>query len=223
MRPSCHAVQRQLFRHTQAAKQLTDPTPPASPASLEPNARYLVEGDELSADGWLLEANDAAIRLRLVSDSTEKEIPWTAIRRISRRQGAERKWWIPTLLSFLGGGLLGSCGWLFDELDRSTSGNPNHGGMLGPTLLIGGLVGALLGTLIVFAIPGPWWEPMYAVPDGYVVADAKPIATRLAAYAVPEEIRQAVSDRRGNATCVAWAILGAVLVVVWGTCSRFLG
>ena len=201
----------------------TDPGPltPLPPPSLEPNARYLVEGDELSADGWLVEANDTVLRLRLPAYPDQKEIPWTAIRRISRRQGAERKWWVPTILALLGGGLLGSCGWFFDELDRSTSGNPNRGGMLGPALLIGGVVGALFGTLIVFAIPGPYWDPIYAVPDGYSVAESQPVDMRLAAYRVSDEIRQAVSDRRSTSTCVAWVILGAVLIVVSGLCSRY--
>jgi hypothetical protein len=223
MRPSSDVVQWLSRSYTFTDRRVTDPGPltPPPPPSVEPNARYLVEGDGLSADGWLIEANDTVLRLRVPSYPDQQEIPWTAIRRISRRQGTERKWWIPTIFALLGGGLLGSCGWLLDELNRSTSGNPSRGGLLGPTVLIGGLVGALLGTLIVFAIPGPYWDPIYAVPDGYAVAESQPVDTRLAAYPVSDEIRQAVSDRRSTSTCVAWFILGAVLLVVSGLCSRY--
>jgi hypothetical protein len=73
----------------------------------------------------------------------------------------------------------------------------------------------------VFAIPGPYWDPIYAVPDGYAVAESQPVDIRLAAYPVSDEIRQAVSDRRSTSTCVAWFILGALLLVVSGLCSRY--
>jgi hypothetical protein len=195
------------------------PPDAAEPVSLTQPARLLVETASARAECWLVEATDTALRIR--GDSGEREMPWTEIRRINRRAGRERPWWIPMVLALVFGGLLGSCGFLLDELNHSTSGH--SGTALPSALLIGALVGGLLGMLIMFAMPGPWWEPIYAVPEGAAIAPDEPVATRLAAGAIPTASRQAVADKQYTARLVAWTILTILFLAVIGTCGRLFG
>ncbi len=189
------------------------------PVSLTPPARLLVEWGHVRDECWLVEATAAALRVR--GDSGEGEMLWTEVQSNSRRAGRERQWGIPMMLALVFGGLLGSCGFFIDELNHSTSG---HGGTAFPTaVLIGVLAGVLLGMLIVLAMPGPWWEPIYGVPDGAAIAPEQPITERLAAGAIPTAVRQAVADKQYTARLLAWTFLAILVLAVIGTWGRLFG
>jgi hypothetical protein len=186
--------------------------------TLTPDVLLLVEGDGRQMKGRFLEASDTVLRIRINTYPSDRDIPWTAIRRISRRAGRERRWWIPVTLAVVCGGLLASIGWLLDMSSYSMgSGDPYRAGPLTlKSLLIGSGVGALLGTVIACAFPGPWWEPIYAVPEGAVVATEEPVAARLTANAIPDETRQAANQTSQMVTLVAWTILALLFVGVMG-------
>jgi hypothetical protein len=152
---------------------------------------------------------------------SDRDIPWTAIRRISRRAGRERRWWIPLTLAVVCGGFLASIGWLLDMAGYSMgSGDPYRAGPLTlKSLLIGSGIGALFGTVIAFMFPGPWWEPIYAVPEGVVVAAEEPVQTRLTAHTIPDETRQAPKETSDMLTFVAWTVLVLLIFGVLGWCT----
>jgi hypothetical protein len=193
-------------------------------SSLAPNDFLLVEGTGVSTKGRLVEATDTVLHIRVDAYPSEREIPWSAVRRISRRAGRERKWWIPTLLALLFGGVLGAAGWLLDEAHRSSSGS-TYGASQWLLLFaaIGALIGAILGTLIAFALRGPWWDPIYVVPDDAIIASEALVEARLAAGAVSDEVRQAHADRSYNSSFIAWVILALLVISAWGWCAQMRG
>ena len=66
----------------------------SEPITLPPEVLLLVEADGVKMKGRLLAATDTALRIRVNTYPSDRDIPWTAIRRISRRAGRERRWWI---------------------------------------------------------------------------------------------------------------------------------
>jgi hypothetical protein len=190
---------------------------PTSP--LAPNDLLLVEGDGVRVKGRFVEATDSVLHIRVDAYPSEREIPWSAVRRISRRAGRERKWWIPILLALVFGGLLGVVGWVLDEASSSSSGD--HYLLI--FAAIGALIGAILGTLIAFSFRGAWWEPIYVVPDGATIADDVAVEARLAAGAVPDDIRQRREDSSYISSFVAWVILALLLISGWGWCAQMRG
>lgn len=188
-------------------------------AKLAHRDRLLVEAAELREDGYLDDASETRIALLRVSDGTRREIPWANVRSVSRREGPERMWWIPALLALVCGGLLGACGMLFDQLDRSTSGQV-HTPLTLIAAAVGIATGVALGTLVVFASPGPWWEPLYAVPAGGEPAASQPVEERLAWGKVPIAARDDAAARAERPRFVAWGIIVLLFIAVWGFCSR---
>jgi hypothetical protein len=194
--------------------------PSATPLTDFSAAReLLVEGTDIREKGLFLSADDAVFRLRRSFDQKELAIPWARIRRIGRREGPERRSGIPVLLALLFGGALGACGLLLDLLAQSSSGNASLiGRILG--FLTGAAIGALLGSLIMFAFPGPYWVILFELPVG-LNPPAEPLDNRLQrGQAMARESEQKAIERRDSKLWmarVALLLLAIVLLGVWAS------
>jgi membrane associated rhomboid family serine protease len=182
--------------------------------------RILVEGDLLREDGAFIKASDESLALRPRHANAVREIRWIDVRKISRRAGRERVWAFPIVLGIVCGIAFGSCGYLLDSVDRSTSGHVTK--PLGATAVaIGVAGGAVFGLLMMWAVPGPWWEPLYEMPAGRNAAGKQPLAERLAAGAVPDVVRKRLAARQNNKTIFAWVVLCAVMLGILGFCTNW--
>ena len=188
-------------------------------SALVPGTRILVEGVEVHAEGELVSADDTMIMLRDPRDGdAEYEISWADIRTISVRAGKENRSNTATFLALLCAALLGTCGWILDGIDRSTSGYGNRSFLMFPGILVGALVGWVLGRLLTRAGGSAYWQPIYRVADGVEPPAKQPLEGRLAAGAVPEEERMARAGRESLQTGLAWIILLALFFGVAALC-----
>lgn len=191
----------------------------SAPPGLVAGAQVLVEGPELREEGDFVLADESMLRLRSPRDGIEWDVPWTDVRTVSVRVGKARNQGMPLAYALLGAVLLGSCGAMLDQIDRSTSGRPGGIALLAGVVL-GGLLGWGLGKVQAVALGTAWWQPIYRIPVDVEPLEEQPLNERLAAGAVSEEERAARASQQSMKSAVAWVIILVLILLVAALCNR---
>lgn len=187
--------------------------------AFEPNERLLIEGDGFRQRARFASADAAVMKVFDWSTMRPKDIPWAGIRRISRREGRERRWEISGGLAVVGGGLLGACGYMLDALGKSTSGHDPTNPITGWAILVGAAIAGALGFVIVYALPAPYWKLVVEAPASGPPLTAKTLDERAAQTTLANaDFVDSLQTRLVVVRTIAQAIL---VVLVLSICSRF--
>lgn len=184
----------------------------------EMNGVIRVQTHGAAYTGQLIDINEETLKLRhwRVADDHDVEIRWDQVRQISVGEGRGRQLAIPFGLAILGGGLLGACGRLMDELQHSTSGRYADQPLALWGILIGSSVAGGFGTIVMFALPGRRWRTLVDVGLGSGPLALSTVAVRAAETQATASTADPGWDTQDTIEVIARVLLA---LIVLGTCS----
>jgi hypothetical protein len=182
---------------------------------LRVDQRALVTTSDGARDGIVYDISDDALTVADWRTGKNRQVSWKDIREIRVREGRERQWGIPLMVAVIGSGLLGYCGWFFDELGHSTAGHYPESSLMIWMGAIGAAIGATFGMIIMYALPGPHWRKLGDATDDAPLTPAT-FATRAAATAAVGPTHE--QDLGGEV--IARTLLAIFVLVLLSFCAR---
>ena len=150
------------------------------------------------------------LRLRREHDH-EELIAWSTIHRVSVRVPRPRQWIGIALWAVAGAAFLGSCGAEFAKLGEG--GEPSSAAATGTAL--GGLGGALFGSLLAFSAARHRWTLVFESRQGDEDREPRTVEQRLAAgRETAAATRSTTAKARVRESATSWVLLVAILMAL---------